>query len=129
MFNLFKGQSAKTEIATETPIAEPKKFKDIRAQWKALAADRKITKEDIAALCIYRAMVKEQVPEGAVSRLHRSFKPITNKVKLDNGAAPYAALESAVNSIKYSKFAEWLNKDELNALLEAAKATKAAGLK
>ena len=104
-------------------------MKDIRQQWKALAADRKITREDIAALCIYRAMVKEQVPEGAVSRLHRSFKPITNKVKLDNGAAPCAALESAIWSIEYSKFAEWLDKDEMAALLEAVKATKVAGIK
>ena len=104
-------------------------MKDIRQQWKALAADRKITREDIAALCIYRAMVKEQIPEGAKSRLHKSFKPITNQTKLDNGAQPYAALESAVNCIEYSAFAGWLDETEMKALLEAAKTTRAAGLK
>jgi cellulase/cellobiase CelA1 len=121
MFNLFKGQSANTE----TVIAEPKRYKDIRAQWKALAADRKITKEDIAALCIYRAMVKDQVPELAISKLQKSFKPITNQTKLINGAAPFAAREYAMNAIKYSKFSEWLDADEMKALLEAAKNTKA----
>lgn len=104
-------------------------FKDIRPLWKALAKERKITKEDIAALCIYRAMIKEEVPEGAKTRLHKAFKPITNTVKLENGAAPYGALQSAVNLIKYSKFTEWLDKDEFAALLEAAKKTKDAGLK
>jgi hypothetical protein len=125
MFNLFKGQSA--EIATETTV-EPKRFTDIRAQWKALAADRKITKEDIAALCIYRAMVKEQVPEGAKTRLEKAFSPIKNETKLANGAIPYAARDYAINAVKYSVFSKWLTKDELVALAEAAKTTK-AGLK
>jgi hypothetical protein len=104
-------------------------MKDIRTQWKALAAARKITREDIAALCIYRAMLKEQVPEGAKSKLHKSFKPITNAAKLANGAYPYAALESAVNSIKYSAFANWLDEAEMKQLVEAAKTTRMAGLK
>lgn len=104
-------------------------MKDIRAQWKALAAVRNITRKDIAALCIYRALIKEQVPEGAKTRLHKSFKPITNANKLANGAYPYGALESAVNSIRYSTFASWLDEEDLNKLLEAAKTTRMAGLK
>jgi len=104
-------------------------MKDIRTQWKALAAERNITREDIAALCIYRAMYKEEIPTGAKSRLHKSFKPITNPVKLANGTAPYGALEAAVSWIRYSAFSKWLDKDEMDALIEAAKATKAAGLK
>ena len=120
-----KAETATQEAPASTTQAT---FKDIRPLWKALAKERKITKEDIAALCIYRAMVKGEVPEGAKTRLQRAFKPITNTTKLENGADPQGALKSAVYSIKYSKFAEWLSKDELAALLEAAKKTKDAGL-
>jgi hypothetical protein len=127
MFNFFKAKKATAEV-TEPTVSETK-IKDIRPHWKALAADRKITKEDIAALCIYRAMFKEQVPEGAKTRLHRAFKPITNKVKLENGAYPYGSLESAMYSIKYSAFAKWLNEEEMKALLAAAKVTMNAGIK
>jgi hypothetical protein len=104
-------------------------MKDIRAQWKAHAALRKITKEDIAALCIYRAMVKEEIPDGAKSRLHKSFQPITNQVKLDNGADPWYSMKLAVNSVKYSVFKEWLDEDELKSLVEAAKSTRTAIIK
>lgn len=129
MFNfLKKADEAKTE-ATNTTSEAAKPIKDIRPQWKALAAAREITKEDIAALCVYRALRKEQVPEGAKSRLHKSFKPITNKVKLENGAYPYGSLETALNSIKYSNFAKWLDEDELKQMLDAVKTTKNAGIK
>jgi hypothetical protein len=122
MFNFMKkADTATTEAQAST--TQPT-FKDIRPLWKALAKERKITKEDIAALCIYRAMVKGEVPEGAKTRLEKAFKPITNPVKLENGADPHGALKSAIWSIKYSKFAEWLDKDQFAALLEAAKNTK-----
>jgi len=126
MFNFTdKAETATQEASASTTQST---FKDIRQQWKALASERKITKEDIAALCIYRAMVRDEVPVGAKSRLRRAFNPITNKTKLENGARPYGSLESAVNSIKYSTFATWLDKNELAALLEAARTTRSAGL-
>jgi len=106
-----------------------KKIKDIRPQWKALAAKREITKEDIAALCIYRAVFKGQIPEGAKTRLHKSFKPITSPIKLNNGADPHGALITALNSVKYSHFADWLDKEELQQLIDAAKETLKAGIK
>ena len=106
-----------------------KKIKDIRPKWKALAAARELTKEDIAALCIYRAVYKGQIPDGAKSRLLKSFKPITNPVKLNNGANPNGALISALHSIKYSHFADWLDKEELQQLIDAAKETLKAGIK
>ena len=127
MFNFMKkANTATTEAQASTTQAT---FKDIRPQWKTLAQERKITKEDIAALCIYRSLIKGEGKEGAISRLKKAFKPITNTTKLENGADPQGALKSAIWSIKYSKFAEWLDKDELAALLEAAKKTKDAGLK
>lgn len=128
MFNFFKPAQATTEAINTTSEAT-KPIKDIRPQWKALAAAREITKEDIAALCIYRAVRKGQIPEGAVSRLQKSFKPITNKTKLENGAYPYGSLDTAMNSIKYSNFAKWLDEAELKQLLDAVKSTKTAGIK
>lgn len=128
MFNFLKSNKDTTEATTQAPEAA-KPIKDIRPQWKALAAAREITKEDIAALCVYRAVRKEQIPEGAKTRLQKSFKPITNKVKLENGAYPNGALETALNSIKYSNFAKWLDKEELDQLLDAVKTTKNAGIK
>jgi hypothetical protein len=123
MFNFFKGPKA---IATQEPIISKKLTKDIREQWKAHAAARKITKEDIAALCIYRALIKEQMPEGAKSRLHKAFQPITNARKLANGTQPYGSLDASLNSIKYSIFAQWLDKEEMQTMLDAAKETKAS---
>ncbi len=107
MFNFMKKAETATQEATAstTQVA----FKDIRPQWKTLANERKITKSDIAALCIYRSLVKGEGKEGAISRLQKAFKPITNPVKIENGAYPYGSLESALWSIKYSNFIEFLD--------------------
>jgi len=116
-------------------------MKDIRQQWKALAAEKKIKSEDIAALCLYRAInIRSDVDDirtaivcgygqdGAKNRLLRSFKPITNQTKLINGADPQYSLKSSLNLVKYSSVAKWLAEDDLAKLLELAKTTK-AGLK
>lgn len=102
-------------------------MKDIRQNWKALAADRKITREDIAALCLYRALVKGQGKEGAISRLQKAFKAITNPIKLENGAYPYGALESSLWAIKHSTLVAWLDEDEKTSLLALAKEIKVKG--
>jgi len=122
MFNFMK----KAESATQEAQASTTQtaFKDIRPLWKALAEERKITKEDIAALCIYRALVKEQGKEGAISRLQRAFKPVTNTVKLENGAAPYGALDSALWLVKRSTFITWLDEEPKQAVLALAKEIK-----
>lgn len=93
---------------------------DIRPQWKALAADRKNTKEDIVALVLYRSMLKGGVKEDVLARLRKSFKPITNIVKLDNGAYPYGSLQEALRMVKYSTVIQWLTPDEGKALLALA---------
>ncbi len=128
MFNFLKSNKDNTEAIIEQTSEAVKPPKDIRPQWKALAADRKITKEDIAALCIYRAVFKGQIPDGAKTRLQKSFTPITNQVKLENGADPYGAMTTAINSIRYSHFAEWLDKEELQQLIDAAKESQKAGI-
>jgi len=102
-------------------------MKDIRQNWKALAAERKITREDIAALNLYRTLIKEQGKEEAISRLRKSFKPITNSIKLENGAYPYGSLESAIWGIKYSTFITWLEKEEQEKLIAFAKEFKVRG--
>lgn len=99
-------------------------MKDIRQNWKALAADRKIKSEDIAALCIYRALVKEQGIEGALSRLRKSFKPITNTIKLANGTDPDLSLKNSLWLTKYSVFKDWLPEEEFKQVWEMAHAIR-----
>lgn len=99
-------------------------MKDIRQNWKALAAEQKVTREDIAALCIYRALVKNQGKEGAISRLRKSFIPVTNPIKLQNGAAPYHALSVALWCVKYSAIHNWLDESERQSLVTMAKEIK-----
>jgi len=102
-------------------------MKDIRQNWKALAAERKITSQDIAALCIYRALHKEQGKEGSIERLRKSFKPITNTIKLDNGAYPYGALSSALWMVKHSTLITWLDEADQKAMLDLAREIKPQG--
>ncbi len=104
-------------------------MKDIRTQWKALAAAKEITREDIAALCLYRTLFVEKDAEEAKSRLFTAFAPITNQIKLDNGALPRESLRYALNSIKYSKIAKWLDPEDLAKMLELAKSTLSLGMK
>lgn len=110
-------------IATaETQQSESQSFTDIRAQWKALAADRKITNQDIAALCIYRSMIRGEDKEATIQRLRKSYTPITNTVKLANSASPYWSVRVALYMIRNSSLIEWLTPDEKQALLSIAKA-------
>lgn len=99
-------------------------MKDIRQQWKALAAERKINREDIAALCIYRSLTKNEGKEGAIGRLRKSFNPITNSTKLDNGAAPYYALSLALWCVKYSTILSWMDEEDKQQVLSIAKEIK-----
>jgi len=111
-----------------TNVTEAQKsITDIRAQWKALAASREITREDIAALCIYRSMYTGEGKEGAISRLQKSFKPISNLVKLENGAYPYGALDTALWLAKKSTLVSWLTEEERTELLSIAKEIKIKG--
>lgn len=126
MFNFIKKAATATETTIEISISEKQSFKDIRPQWKILAQERKITSEDIAALCIYRAMIKGQVPELAIAKLNKAYNPITNATKLANGAEPMYARQIAINSVKYSNLAKWLSPDELKALVAAAETTRVA---
>lgn len=101
-------------------------MKDIRQAWKAIAADRKITSTDIAALCIYRTLLKEQGVAEAVARLKKSFSPVSNSVKLANGAAPYYSLHLALKSIQFSVYknstlARWLPEEEYGRVQDLAR--------
>jgi hypothetical protein len=80
------------ENATDISSAPAKSYTDITAKWKALAADRKITSADVAARCIHLAISQGEGRDGAISRLKKAFTPVTNPVKLANGAAPYYSL-------------------------------------
>lgn len=87
--------------------------------WLRLANNKQIIAADVAALCIYLAIRNKSESESedditaleisdAASRLKRAFSPITNTVKLANGADPYYSLKLALFRSKYSAFAQSL---------------------
>lgn len=115
------------ENKPEATSEEPKSYTDIRDEWKALAASRKITAPDIAALCIYRAMIHGQGKDGAIAQLKKSFTPVTNPIKLSNGVLPnnglYYALATLTISFRQGYgpiFLNWITKDEKQELAEIA---------
>jgi len=99
-------------------------MKDIRNLWKAHAATKTITREDIAALCLYRTLVQEQTAEDAKQKLFRSFSPISSPTKLANGSRPYDAMTYALGTVRYSVFAKWLDADDFARIEELAKETR-----
>ena len=78
------------------------------ARWLELAKNKNITAADCATLCLYRTILKSddvgQQTENAVMHLKRAFSPISNTVKLENGASKYAALKQSLALLKYSNF-------------------------
>lgn len=71
---------------------------DIRPVWKKLSSEKKLTRGDIATLCIYKAL-KKGTPDIARTYLSKSFKPITNLNKLNNGAYPYYGMYNALRDV------------------------------
>ena len=124
MFNFFtKKEAVPTKsitIATPVVLETPTTYQDIRPQWKALAAKKELTSSDMAALAIYKSLVKGGGKEGAISRLKKSFRPITSPTKLANGADPHLAVTSSLRGIKYSNIAGWLTPAELKVLNDLA---------
>jgi hypothetical protein len=110
----------------ETQATKEQRIK-ITAIWKELADAKTISSEDVAALCLLR-FLKSKNTEDIKARLHRSFSPITNKIKLENGAAPYGALERALRLLRYSEFAKQLPLDTLKEMEALAKETLSKGL-
>lgn len=107
-------------------ISEPtKSYTDIRAQWKARAALQNISSSDIAIYCIYRSLISDTGLAGAIQRLHKSFTPISNRVKLDNGAKPFGALQSALWS--HSVIYEWVTLEEKQEILSICRLVTISG--
>lgn len=95
-------------------------MKDIRTLWKAQAAAKEISSYDIAALCIYKSLIAEEDLEATKTRLRKSFTPVRNPRKLDNGSTPYGSLITALRSTKWSTFAGWLSPEELALIQDRA---------
>jgi hypothetical protein len=112
---------------TEVVSDASKSFTDIRAKWKARAALKNIIKEDVSVLCIYRAVIAAEGKEGAIERLNKSFTPITNQNKLNNGAYPYFGVYSSLYGVRGCPVYNWLDETEKKAVLEIAKSIKATG--
>lgn len=94
---------------------------NIKSLWTARHHAREISSTDIAALCIYRSIKLGEDTEQTKARLCKSFSPVRNKIKLDNGAYPYLSLTYSLNMIKYSCLADWLAPEEFASIAELAK--------
>jgi hypothetical protein len=127
MFSFFN-KSDKDTATTEAQASTQVSNTDVREKWKALAAARKITSSDIAALCIYRSVLRGEGAAGAESRLRKSFFPITNQVKLDNGAAPFGSLKNALGLSRYSTFFSWLTPSEQESMQNIAQELYKSGV-
>lgn len=109
-----------TQITDEQRAARKADREAVKAVWKKLADAKLISAQDIAALCLLRSL-KSSDTENTKVRLHRAFTPITNKIKLENGAVPYGSLEKSLRWIKYSEFAKQLPTDTLKEMESLAK--------
>lgn len=71
---------------------------ELIAIWKQLANERKIQNYDVAAYCIIKAIFAKSNEKYEVARalLLKSFTPITNENKLNNGHAEWGGLEQAL---------------------------------
>jgi hypothetical protein len=121
MFNFLKTKTV-AEVQKETPTQLTLEFtKDIRPLWKSLASKKEITREDMAALCIYRSTIKNEGVEGAKSRLLKSFSPVTNTIKLANGTTPYGAMYAGLIYLHCSNIVKWITQEEIKSITEIAK--------
>lgn len=128
MFNLFnKSKEQATEVAIPIKNSDSK---EIKKNWKNLSKEKRITKQDIATLCLYRSLFIPDTSDktrellaygtdknGAIQRLKKSFQPITNSVRLNNGEHPYRSLLQALSMVRYSTMFDWLTENEQVKLL------------
>ena len=117
-----------TQITEEQRAAKKAERAAVKAIWKKLADARTISAQDIAALCLLRSL-KSSDTANTRARLHRAFSPITNKIKLENGATPYGSLERALRWLRYSDFAKQLPEATMKEMEALAKETLSKGLK
>ncbi len=117
-----------TQITEEQRAARKAERAEVKAIWKILADARTISAQDIAALCLLRSL-KSDDTENTKARLHRAFSPITNKIKLENGATPYGSLERALRWLRYSEFAKKLPGETVKKMEDLAKEALSKGLK
>lgn len=94
--------------------------------WADIAKKKTITSADMAARAIILAWNPDQTTEenisNAKSRLLKSFSPITNSNKLNNGQAPWQGMYWAIYATKHQepclfKVAAGENEDTLASLV------------
>lgn len=83
-------------------------------QWKQSARSKLITSYDMALLAFVKALNKDKPLEQASYYLSKSFKPITNKRKLANGAHPYFGMWDAIRNCKHSLLAKFLDEETIS---------------
>lgn len=85
-------------------------------EWKQRAAQKNITRYDMAALALTRAIQKDQPFEKASFYLLKSLRPITNQKKIAHGAHPYASLWDAVRHVMNSPMVKFLSEEDQSKL-------------
>jgi hypothetical protein len=91
---------------------------EFRKIWKQTAAQKALTSNDMALLCLYRAQFKDAVDfndnpiEHAKSYLRKNFKPITNPRKIACGAYPNLAAYRAIRWVELSGLFKLLSEEE-----------------
>jgi len=126
IMNLASNEEA--QITEEQRAAKKAERAAVKEIWKKLANARTLTSQDAAALCLLRSL-KSDDTANTRARLLRAFSPITNKVKLENGAKPFGSLELALRWLKYSEFAKQLPEETQKQMEALAKETLSKGLK
>ena len=87
---------------------------EFQKQWKQRAEKKLITSIDMALLALVRASKKDKPFEQASFYLLKSFKPITNQKKINNGAYPYFALWMAVRYFDRSPLLSLLDEETIS---------------
>jgi len=84
---------------------------NIKEVWKDLSNRKVLTSSDMAFLCLYKSLTKEDT-SLASAYLKSSFTPITNQRKLENGHFPWFGLWDALRSINDSQLMKYLTDEE-----------------
>ena len=93
-----------------TPSSAAKAAHDaFKAKWKAASHAKRVSAADMAALAFHRAwwaietqvLSREDAGAWIEARLDKAFTPVSNAIKLSNGADPSFSKKAAVRELKW----------------------------
>lgn len=80
-----------TSITTPSYLFSRDQFQSFRTYFRTCAADRQLEPTDMLLYNMIRGLP-----------LDRGFSPITNPIKIANGAAPYLSFEQAKSTLRWT---------------------------